>query len=440
MPHTRTRDLIAEKGALFWLCKEPERLSQFLDWGFTADCFSHSSLQVFLLCLIECQGKGIIGRRGIASQLQHYDGLGARDLARLQGWLLDPPEPEIGPEQAVRTLTSLSRYNKAKSIAYDFFDNVKPITIDQNLPGLIDYFLNIGSQATQSDATPLGILQSGKIYDDYVSTGYGSLDELLKPIGYEKGGLSRGQLVTLALPSGHGKSTFAANLTVNLARQNVGTVFFSMEMGRKRILTWMMSALSLVYPSDVWKKCDEYQEQSKANALKMLNENVRIYDKRHTISQMMTKIRAHQQEMGEKVFLVIVDRFSRIVQDTKYDRRGDWKKADDTADDLLGLAQDTETCVFCLNQMATQAIELWGSRMTLPSQHLLRGGQGIYNASDVVLAGGRHPGSENGILMLDKKLCTVLYAKKVRDKGSDLGKVELRFVPEYKRLEEMSDV
>lgn len=438
MPHTRTRDLVAEKGTLFWLCKKPELLPKFLDWGLTADCFSHASLQAFLLNLIKCQGRGVVGSRGIASQLQHHDGLEPKDLAKLQGWILNPPEPEIDPEQAVRTLTSLSRFNKAKSIAYDFFDNVKPISIDQNLPGLIDYFLNIGSQATQSDATPLGILESGQIYDDYVSTGYKALDELLKPAGYEQGGLARGQLVTLALPSGHGKSTFACNLAVNLARQGVGTVFFSMEMGRKRILTWMMSALALIYPSQVWKEQVGYDAQNKRDALKILNDNVRIYDGRHTISQMMTKIRAHQQEMGEKVFLAIVDRFSMITQGSKYDRRGDWKKADDTADALLGLAQDTETCVFCLNQMATQAIELWGSRMTLPSQHLLRGGQGVYNASDVVLAGGRHPGSEDGILTLEKQFCTVIYAKKVRDKGSDLGKVELRFVPAYKRLEEMT--
>ena len=438
MPHTQTRDLVAEKGTLFWLCKEPELLPKFLDWGLTADCFSHASLQTFLLCLIECQGKGIVGSRGIASQLQHHDGLGAKDLAKLQGWILNPPEPEIDPEQAVRTLISLTRFNKAKSTAYDFFDNVRPISIDQNLPGLIEYFLNIGSQSTQRDATPLGILQSGQIYDDYISTGYPSLDELLKPAGYERGGLSRGQLVTLALPSGHGKSTFACNLTVNLAKQNMGVVFFSMEMGRKQILTWMMSALALIYPSQVWGECVGYQAESKQDAVEILNDNVRIYDGQHTISQMMTKIRAHQQEMGKKVFLAVVDRFSRIAQDTKYDKRGDWKKTDDTADALSGLAQDTETCVFCLNQMATQAIELWGSRMTLPSQHLLRGGQGVYNASSVVLAGGRHPGSENGVLMLDKEFCTVLYAKKVRDKGSDLGKVELRFVPEYKRLEEMT--
>ena len=430
------RDLVAEKGTLLWLCKEPGRLPQFLDWGLTADCFSHQSLQTFLLCLIECQGKGIIGRRGIASQLQHHNGLGPKDLAKLQGWILNPPEPEIDPEQAVRTLTSLSRFNSAKSYAYDFFDNVKPISIDQNLPGLIDYFLNIGSQATQSDATPRGILESGQVYDDYVSTGWGALDELLKPAGYTKGGLSRGQLVTLALPSGHGKTTVACNLAINLAKQSMGTVFFEMEMNRKRVLTWMMSALALIYPSQVWGECIGYPGQSKREALEILNENVRIYDGGHTVSQMMTKIRAHQQEMGEKVFLVVIDRFSMIVQDTKYDKRGDWKKVDDTGNTLSRLAQDTNTCVFCLNQMTTQAIELWGKSMSLPSQHLLRGGQGVYNASDVVLAGGRHPGSENGILMLDKEFCTVIYAKKVRDKGSDLGKVELRFVPEYKRMEE----
>ena len=135
--------------------------------------------------------------------------------------------------------------------------------------------------------------------------------------------------------------------------------------------------------------------------------------------------------------MVVIDRFELVADDTKYDRRGDWKKTDDKADDLLGLAQQTETCIVCLNQMSTEAAKQWDTRMTLPNLQVLRGGQGLFNSSDVVIAGGRHPGTEDGRLVIEKQFYTVLDVKKVRDKGFDLGRVELRFVPEIKKLEEI---
>lgn len=440
MPHTQTKDLAAEKGVLFWLCKEPDKLPQFLGWGLTADCFSHRALQVYLLCLIECQGKGITGRRGIASQLQHYDGLGANDLAKLQGWILEPPEPEIDPEYGVRTLTSLRRFNSAKSHAYDFFDNVKPITVDQELPGLVDFFLNLGSEAQQRDTRPSSILENAKIDDDYVSTGYLNLDVLLAPYSNQAGGLNRSRLIMVTMPPGQGKSTLACNMTGNLAKQELGTLFFSMEMDRKRILSWIISPMALIRPDQVWKanSLNNYEHESLSATMKILDDNVRIYDDRYTIDQMLVLIKAHQQELGKKVFMVVVDRIELILEDNKYDKRGDWKKIDERADALLGLAQQTETCILCLNQMSTEAANKWDDGMRLPSMSVFRGGAGPFISADVVIAGGRHPGSEDGRLMMEKQLCTVLDVKKVRDKGFDLGRAELKFVPEYKRLEEMT--
>lgn len=439
MPHTRTRDLQAEKGVLFWLCKEPERLPQFLDWGLTADCFSHSSLQTFLLCLIECQGKGITGRRGIASQLQHYDGLGAKDLARLQGWILEPPEPEMQDELAVRTLTSLYRFNKGKSVTYDFFDNVKAINYDHEAPRLVNFFLSQGSSATARDARPSSILENAKIDDDYVSTGYLKLDVLLAPHSEQAGGLNRSRLITVTMPPGQGKSTLACNMTGNLAKQGLGTLFFSMEMDRKRILSWIISPMALIRPDQVWKgdSLNSYEHESLSATMEILDDNVRIYDERYSISQMLSRIKAHQQELGKKMFMVVVDRIELILEDNKYDKRGDWKKTDERSDALLGLAQQTETCILCLNQMSTDAANKWDNGMRLPSMSVFRGGAGPFISSDVVIAGGRHPGQENGILTLEKQFYTVLDVKKVRDKGFDLGRVELQFVPEYKRLEEI---
>lgn len=438
MPHTR--DLEAEKGTAFWLFKEPEKLPQFLDWGLTADCFSHKALQTYLLCLIECQGKGITGRRGIASQLQHYDGLGAKDLARLQGWILEPPEPEIDPEYGVRTLTNIRRFNKGKSTTYDFFDNVKAINYDREVPWLVNFFLNQGSSATARDARPSSILENAKIDDDYVSTGYLNLDRLLSPHDEQAGGLNKSRLITVTMPSGQGKSTLACNMTGNLAKQGLGTLFFSMEMDRKRILSWIVSPMALIRPDQVWKRdsLSNYEHESLSVTMGILDDNVRIYDERYSVSQMLTRIKAHQQELGEKLFMVVVDRIELILEDSKYDKRGDWKKIDERADALLGLAQQTETCILCLNQMATEAANKWDDGMRLPSTNVFRGGAGPFISSDVVIAGGRHPGQENGILMLEKQLCTVLDVKKVRDKGFDLGRVELKFVPEYKRLEEMT--
>lgn len=48
-------------------------------------------------------------------------------------------------------------------------------------------------------------------------------------------GLQRGHLTILAARTGHGKSAFAANIAVSVARQGVGVALFSLEMDRMEI-------------------------------------------------------------------------------------------------------------------------------------------------------------------------------------------------------------
>jgi hypothetical protein len=75
--------------------------------------------------------------------------------------------------------------------------------------------------------------------------------------------------------------------------------------------------------------------------------------------------------------------------------------------------------------------------MQVKSDNLLRGGQSLYNAADVVLAGGRHIGHNGKDYDTSMERVTRLHAKKVRDAGPDRGMFELMFHPIYNRLDEV---
>ena len=64
-----------------------------------------------------------------------------------------------------------------------------------------------------------------------ISTGWTELDNLLRG-----GGLLKGLLYVVGGRPGMGKTTFIQNLQVNVAKQGIPTIVFSLELGRERLL------------------------------------------------------------------------------------------------------------------------------------------------------------------------------------------------------------
>jgi replicative DNA helicase len=72
------------------------------------------------------------------------------------------------------------------------------------------------------------------------STGFIDLDRLLS------GGVRRGNLFVIAGRPGHGKTAFATNIILNMAKKRIACAFFSLEMGAFEITERMLSVLGRV--------------------------------------------------------------------------------------------------------------------------------------------------------------------------------------------------
>jgi len=439
-------NLEAEKGAAYHLCETPEEtITTMLNMGFTADCFTVKPLQELFGCVVECVSKGLVERRGIAAELEHRKRLSHGTLKKLQGWLTGiPPEPEIQLEQAVKILVDIRAYNEVEGITSSFLKKVSPGQIGRNLPGLIDTLSAIYSGSTPQTSLPSEILDRPS--RESFSTGYSKLDELLRAPSLPMGGFYLGQMTTFVMPAKNGKSTLACNLAINAVRQKVGTVFFSMEMGREIAMEWMLSNYA-VLPLDLAvfpAKCNQQELESRNAALEDMDKYLRVWGGAAPLSEVAAKINSHQREFraeGKEIGLVIIDWFDFITSDNNWDRRQDWSQRDNKAMNLANLFQETHTHGVVFNQMSEDGKRNWERNMSVSSAGLIRGGQSLYNSSYNIIAGGRHHGrSEQNeyVYNPDKENVTRFLVKASRDKGVDIGAFELKFNAMYHRLEEMT--
>lgn len=114
---------------------------------------------------------------------------------------------------------------KWAALAEELIQSVQPRRDDDNMVQL-GALLNSGLEAIEHrKATPAGLL-----------TGFADLDRLL-------GGLRKKQLITVAAPTGAGKSVFLVNLAQHLAiRQKLTVALFSLEMAAEELFERIISA------------------------------------------------------------------------------------------------------------------------------------------------------------------------------------------------------
>jgi hypothetical protein len=438
-------NLEAEKGAAYHLCKTPEEtITAMLNTGFTADCFTVKPLQELFGCIVECVGRGITERRGIAAELEHRGKLQPDSLKKIQQWLTGiPPEPDMQLEQAVKTLIEINTYNQVEDITTSFLKKIRPNQVQRNLPALMETLSAIYYGSTPQTSLPSEILNGPS--RECFSTGYHKLDELLRAPALPMGGFYLGQMTTFVMPAKNGKSTMACNLAINAIRQKIGTIFFSMEMGQEIAMEWMLSNYA-VLPLDLAvfpAKCNQQELESRNAALEEMGKYLRVWGGAAPLSEIRAKINSHKREFeaeGKKIGLVIVDWFDFITNDDNWDRRNDWAQRDSKAMKLANLFQETHTHGVVFNQMSEDGKKNWERNMSVSSAGLIRGGQSLYNASYNIIAGGRHHGrSEHNEYAYDpdKENVTKFLVKASRDKGIDIGTFELKFNAMYHRLEEL---
>lgn len=159
--------------------------------------------------------------------------------------LLDVPADVANAVHYADTIKKMSLARGIKRLSQqltiDLESNPPQTVIDNGMASLI----KLSEQSTDSNQVNIGDLANAEVDylisilggakpDVHTKTGYKQLDKIL-------GGLKPGEMAILAARPSIGKTAFAINIGLNIAKDNHPVMFFSLEMGRKALIRRTLS-------------------------------------------------------------------------------------------------------------------------------------------------------------------------------------------------------
>ena len=206
-----------------------------------------------------------------------------------------------------------------------------------------------------------------------VSTGIGDLDRVIT-------GLNRSDLILLAARPGMGKTSFALNITKNVACTSKKTVaFFSLEMTKEQLASRLLSSEALVGGTKLRTgKLTDEEWQRLISAGDVLNKaNIYLDDTPGiTVSEMKAKLRRLKD-----VDLVVIDYLQLMsAGGRKTDNRV--QEISDITRNLKILAKEINVPVICLSQLSRASEQRTDHKPQLSD---LRDSGSIEQDADIVL-------------------------------------------------------
>ena len=228
-----------------------------------------------------------------------------------------------------------------------------------------DYLLRLGKWEE--------IIDKNQENKTMLATGFPSLDE--------KGGLQLSDLDLIGGATSMGKSTFATNVTVNVARSGVPSMIYTLEMTQEQLAARINAPFSGV-PSyiSLYKKLRTDQlrffEQAKAitDSLPLF-----IVDSLTTYEEIKSSIRTNA--IKRKVKLFVID----FLQTLGYLRNKGESEAsfyERVCRELKNLAKELEICIVLVVQFNRPQDKNSDPR---PDKSMIRGSGGIEQAADTIL-------------------------------------------------------
>jgi len=211
-----------------------------------------------------------------------------------------------------------------------------------------------------------------------VSTQFAELDNLIR--------LGKGDLIIIGGRPGMGKTTFAMNIAVNVAKTKRGdgvmptVAVFSLEMTNQQLAERILSAESLVDSASLMKgHISDEQWKKLANAAARLSKTQLLLDESSnvTVTEMKAKLR-RLKNLG----LVIIDYLQLMHSDRRVDNRV--LEIADITRGLKLLAKDLEVPVILCSQLRRDTSKS-KSEEALPQLSDLRDSGAIEQDADVVI-------------------------------------------------------
>ena len=249
-----------------------------------------------------------------------------------------------------------------------------------------------------------------------LSTGLRDLDTKIN-------GLNKGNLLLIAARPAMGKTSFALNIGLNVAKKYKKTVaFFSLEMSREELCMRLLSSESFVDSQRLatGKLSDEEWNKLSMASVALSQTDIRVDDNGGiTVAEMSAKCR-RLDNLG----LVIID-YLQLMQSSGYGRANDNRvtAVSDISRSLKVMAKELNVPVICLSQL-NRAAE--GRSDKRPMLSDLRESGAIEQDADSVMMLYRddyyNPDTE------EKNVAECIVAK---NRHGEIGTVKLQWLPQF---------
>ena len=259
---------------------------------------------------------------------------------------------------------------------------------------------------------------SGDDKSEYVGTpsGFGALDTILT-------GLNKSDLILLAARPGMGKTSFALNVALNVAKSEKKTVaMFSLEMSREQLATRLLSSEACVENTRlVTGSLRETDWEKIAAAAGVLNRvDIRIDDNPMlSVADMNAKCRRI-----DSLGLVVID-YLQLMTSASGGRSGENRQqvVSEMSRMLKVMAKELNVPVICLSQLS-RANEKRDDKRPMLSD--LRESGAIEQDADIVMFLYR-----DDYYNEDSEKRNIAECIVAKNRHGETGKVELRWMPEY---------
>ncbi len=245
----------------------------------------------------------------------------------------------------------------------------------------------------------------------------------LRDLDYKINGLNKGNLLLIAARPAMGKTSFALNIGLNVAKKYNKTVaFFSLEMSREELAMRLLSGESFVDSQKLatGKLSEEEWTKLCMASASLSQTDIRVDDNSAiTVADINAKCR-RLDNLG----LVVID-YLQLMQGSGNGRQSDNRVnvVSDISRTLKVMAKELNVPVICLSQL-NRAAETRTDKRPLLSD--LRESGSIEQDADCVMMLYRddyyHPETE------DKNIAECIVAK---NRHGEIGTVKLQWLPQY---------
>lgn len=359
------QDMDAEAAVLSAVLTDPTAILKVYEWLRAEDFYSEAHRRIFEACLALHGAKANIDVVTVATWLKENGRISQVGGLPYMTSILDAAPAVRNIPQYARAVHELSRRREAVALTQrlsaegyqnngvetqDYLDSAvrRLERIARRIPGeQVETNLEVLSQIINSlrdQASDAGVKRG-------IPTGIATLDRVT-------GGLHPGQKTTVTAPTGHGKTTFALQIAMSVAKRGIGVAYFICEQTRAEALLKMLAAETRIPINRLRKRKVEEAEWPRVLEAAVAIGKLPIWfeqDVSPTISSIRHKARLRAESAMRidrtPLGLIVLDHIHRTAPDTGLENRKYPEQLAHTTMMFKRLCQELEVAGLELAQM-----------------------------------------------------------------------------------------